>query len=479
MSEVSAGNEGGRGVRAIVALVSVLLVIACSAGTLHAQEKQKMPPIPRSAAAGKEVAASSVKRDDPDSKTDPEGLFKLSSPTISPTFDLDRLLVYTALECASEESSTMLLDELALRLPETMKIELLGESGVEKDPVVARALDWSWRPESGCKLLFRDTQGVIELALAPSPSPEEIQQAIVRVAWFISMNNNLPSEQPARPAASNARDTLAPQPSPAPPSEINGMPYLAPTHREIDTTSFVPEQAKTSPALASRSEDASTSSAGEDEVGNLSRSLSAWRTNTPNLFERFGNFGEEPMTMDFLGEEAIVGSNISVGSRLADVRGTSSWLLSGRLGLTLDERVGFGLSYERLSTSVIQDPNWDRIPNPPPDAFEGLGQVRLNLIGADAEAVLWRGGAWSWRVGAGLQLGGVKSRSLDDDDASVSSFVMLSQVDTQIALALLPWLDAGVGVGLRLPLLHGNDWVASPSQLRGSFLSMNLRLKLF
>ena len=372
----------------------------------------------------------------------------------------------------------MLLEELELRLPEAMRLELRGESAVEMNPLTARALDWRWRPDSGCKLLFRDPQGVIELALAPDPSPEALQQAIVRVAWFISMNN-APPEQPvkqaARPVASQA----------PPPEEINGMPYLAPSHREVNSSSFVPQVANTAP-LAARELGAPAANTtqggaagGEAQVENLSRTLSAWRMSTPNLFKRFGNLGEDPVTMKFLGEDAIVGSNISVGSRLIDVRGTTSWLISGRLGMTLDERVGLGLSYERLTTSVLQDPNWGRIENPPPDAFEGLGQVRLNLLGADAEAVVWRSGEWTWRAGAAMQVGRIKSQSLLEPGEQVTSFVMLSELNTQISLALLPWMDAGVGAGLRFPLLQANDWVATPSQLRGGFLSLNLRLKLF
>lgn len=305
-------------------------------------------------------------------------------------------------------------------------------------------------------------------------SPEALQQAIVRVAWFISMNN-VPPEQPQKNAAAPPVASQAPAPK-----EINGMPYLAPTHREVSAASFVPKESSIATpqnVVASRNDGADAGADGD--VENLSRTLSAWRMSTPNLFKRFGNLGEDPMTMSFLGEEAIVGSNISVGSRLLDIRGSSSWLISGRLGMTLDDRVGLGLSYERLTTTVLQDPNWDRIANPPPDAFDGLGQVRLNLLGADAEAVVWRSGEWTWRAGAAMQMGRIKSQSLDEPGAQVASFVMLSEVNTQISLALLPWIDAGVGVGLRFPLLQANDWVATPAQLRGGFLALNLRLKLF
>lgn len=459
-----------------------LLLVLGDVGTLHAQQK-KMPPIPRVASAspveqGEAEEGAEARPKTRQNKTSPEGLFKLHR-SVSPDFDLDKLLVYTALECASEESSSMLLEELEIRLPESVQIELRGESGVEMNPLTARALDWSWRPESGCKLYFRDAQGVIELSLAPDPEPEALQQAIVRVAWFISMNN----APPERAVAAKEEPVVAPATTSA---VTHGMPSISPSHRDVETAAFVPApvtnaSAAPSAGLSSNQERAPAAlAANEDaDVENLSRTLSSWRMNTPNLFRRFGNLGEEPLTMRFLGEEAIVGSNVSVGSRLLDVRGSSSWLISGRLGLTLDERVGLGVSYERLTTTVLQDPNWDRVANPPPDAFSGLGQIRLNLLGLDAEAVMWRGGEWTLRANAGLQLGRIKSRSLADSDDQVTSFVMISELGTQLSLALLPWMDAGVGVGLRLPLLHANDWVATPEQLRGGFLSLNLRLKLF
>ncbi len=382
-------------------------------------------------------------------------------------FENDKLFVHVAIECASEDSNRQLLEELRLRLPEHITIVQYKPDNTR---LMFRELSWTWRSEQGCRLVFKDLQGEIELPLPHNPEPEQLRQAVVRVAWFVSMSQE--EEPVAKP-----RPEVVARKTPVVDGKINGMPVIASVDDHSEGQLLAPPQ-----QVARATSDSPTvqpaSAGSEKEVAAFSNVMSNWKLSSPNLFKKFRDFDRQPLKMNVGGDEIDVGANLSLATDLVSLRETQSWLVSGRLGADFGDRFGAGIRYKRLTSTVLQNPNWDRISNPPEDAFTGFGQLRLNLLGADVEALLWQKDEWKWRASFAMEMGRLKSRSLDGG-SQVTSFVMFSELQTQVFLAMLPWLDVGVGLGYRFPVMQANDWVAAPAQMRGGLVSMTLRLKLF
>lgn len=415
-----------------------------------------LPVIPRATdSMAADVAESAPPKESATSEAPLAKPIAKADPIATDALDEELIIVQAEVECASEESQTQLLEELRLRLPEDIRVETTPS----KTP--GRTLDWSWQADSGCRLVLRDAQGLIELPLPPEPEAEQLRQAVVRVAWFISMNRE--SISPIVPVATATSE----------PVEINGLPNIPATQLKSKGLLAPPAgPLNTTAANAPLSDDERT------RFESFKNSMSGIRDGSPNLFKKFRDFDEKPLTASFLGEPTVVGGSASISTDLTGINQGTAWLMSARAGVTFGERVGMGLVYKRLTSSVLHDPNWGNLENPPPDAFSGLGSIRLNLVGMDVEAVILRRDAWTWRASTGLHMGRMKSVSIDGP-GKVTSILMLGEIDTQLYLAILPWLEGGVGLGARAPLLQGNDWVASPSDLRSGFMVMNLRVRLF
>ncbi len=443
------------------------VIVWCAPVVSRAQSLPEMPPQKKPAKVDALPAMPGATSLELDSSESSENLPVIQSPgpTMLDKSDLDDelIVVEVEIECASDDSYAQLLEELRLRLPEDIKVV------TKPTPRAGRMLNWSWNADAGCRLVLHDAQGLIELPLAPEPEAEQLRQAVVRVAWFISMNRDTEGQLSIKPATVIGR----PQPR-----EVNGLPTIPVSNSEKKGLLSPPRPQPRETVVMNPS----AGKTGSEQGTRFEALTGGWRTDSPNLFKKFRNFDEKPLTTSFLGEQAIVGATVSLSGDAMNIEqgagGEPAWMGNVRAGMTIDDRVGLGFVYKRLSSSILHDPNWARLENPPPDAFSGLGSIRLNLVGMDTEAVILRRDAWTWRAKAGMHMGRVKSVSIEDR-GSVGSFMMLGEVDTQLFLALLPWLEGGVGVGVRAPLLQANDWVVSPADLRGGFFVMNLRVKLF
>lgn len=388
------------------------------------------------------------------------------------------LLVRAEPVCASPNTKQILFDELELRLPEALRVTLQERENT------AWWLDWTQQEQGvpqSCQLTLRDRSApLLELPLLTSASPDEVRQAVVRVVWFLS--TAAPSEAPRVELDAPPNPILPVIPPGGAQAVVLGPRQLPAIRPSLTSTlsspalGFAPAEPESELAATREEERDATPEqpavASEDTTALTRTTASAGRSSSAG-----GLFGR-PLQVELLGQRGGVGLYGEVATNLTGLAELPAWMRAARVGISWNDRLGVGLRYKTLSTTVLTDRPWERLSNPPPDAFEGEGRLELNLFGLDAEVV-----ALSFRTVSLMARGGMYGGRLVTQARSgqgeVRSALVMAEVETALLVELFSWAEAGVGLGYRAPLLQGNDWVLSPDELRGASALFMLRIKLF
>lgn len=367
------------------------------------------------------------------------------------------LQVRTDTECASPASRVTLIDELRRRLPEHVTLVERAEApGPEQ-----RDLSWGWQADSGCRLILTDPrEGVVVLPLAADASVESVRQAVVRVVWFMALEPAM-VEPEAAPVVAEVEVEE--------PKLINGLPMIAPRGTGL-LSPVAPVVLPAEPVAVAAANDALTPATPSNEV---------WRGEGGDLYAAGTLFSRDaPLRLELRGVEREVRFNGGFTTDITGLNALPAWLFSLRAGARADDRFGVGLSYKWLSTTLLTDRNWAALENPPPDAFDEQGRMSLHLVGGDAELVMLSMSRLELVGSVGLHLGRIKTTALSGE-GEVGSMLVLGEAQTQVLGDVFPWLKLGMGLGYRAPLLQGNDWVASPRDLRGFSATFTMRVALF
>lgn len=391
----------------------------------------------------------------------------------------DRVHVDLAADCAGLEAGDLLLEEVQVRLPDSVTLV----RGADPDAPTPWTLRWAWAPETGCHVMLSDIEPVVEFPLMANASESDIREAAVRVVWFLSMTeprdpiaeSPLKEAAPARLPEIPRRDARMPE-IPQFPDAGGGegeMPEI-PTARRVETAPSVETAPGRDAALAS------SASARPSVLTSLSVTLADWRSSSPGLFETLDRYEEEPFMMSFGARRYPVGLNASFTGNVLTLSGKPAWLVGIRAGAMLDERIGLNVVYQGLTTTVTTSRS---IEEGGEATTYDMQDMRLNLGGLEMEYVLWGREFMSISMAASLMAGGVSATGTpeaSEETRAFSSFVMTSQLSAQVLLNVLPWLEVGIGAGYRAPIMQGNDQILDPRpDLAGTSGLFTLRLRLF
>ena len=468
-----------RPLRLVAALVAALVAVAAPqapraqgvprlptspASTAAKKEEGRAPTLPVIPQRGEELRAQPEREERAGQEGAPPEAVVLDAE-LPDAGERELIGVSVALECASEEHYAMLLSELELRLPQDVTL-ITGQSA---EVLTKRQIAWRWDALSGCALQLSDERGAVEMPLAPQPSQDQLQQTVMRLAWFVSNPDEELVMTPER-AASAPRAT----PPPGAP-RVNAMPSIPITRQRSAAGILEPAAMRN---VQSASPQAQSAPESEPQVAQKSAPLQS-ASGRPNLLASFRDFDQDPLIANFMGRSAKVGMEAQVSIDSGGLYNDRVVMFAPRLGLTFDERFGLGLTYKRLISSIVRDAEWGGLENPPPDQFEGAGLIEMNLLGGEIEARLLQKGNLSWRGALGALVGRVGSESISNPGRQVTSSLTLLDPNTYGSYRFSEWLELGVGVGWRLPLLLGNDWVVKPSDVATLYGSVNLRAIVF
>jgi len=397
------------------------------------------------------------------------------------------VFVRVASDCASLAAEQMLLEEVRMRIPEQTK---LRRSGANDAPW---HLTWDDKNELGCQLALSDAapNPVVQIPLSVEAEPEQIREAAVRVAWFIS--TSVPKARPEQPV-----DAVASVESPLPkPPEEDPLAIAGPGDSETPgeelpefpvskkpDVSELPEfpsprvgtEVAVSPSPVSMRSDEVALTLREpghpSVLRSLSSTLAGWRDTSPELFGTLEELGTDPPPAYVLGRPVPLGGYVSVLTEATSFDNSGAFLLSLDGGVILNERFMLGLVYQRLMNSIEVDNNWVQ--------GERLGTLSMNQVGMSGAYIFRPKSFMSISVGSTLTVGSMSATRFDQgNELRESAMIVGSQLNAQAFMEFLPWLDAGVGLNYHYPLIMGNSQVLTLEEYNGLSVLLNLRLRIF
>lgn len=390
--------------------------------------------------------------------------------------------VYVNIEpdCATLKAEELFLEELQVRLPEGTRVVRSGSV-----PTLW-SIHWQWRGDR-CRVELYDSEEVASMPLAANAEPDRIREATVRLVWFVTMT--APREPAVEPEPLASKEELAAL------IEFPEIPEKV-VSASVKSTELLPDPeivasfpvfpVRRQPVAAPARLDPAPSAAPELSVGAAPRASAAtalavaledWRGSNPGLYRKLESFSGSAPEATFLGKTHTLGMNLSLTGDITSVNSAPAWLGSLRVGFLLDERISLGVAYKRLGTTVPSD-SWDAFRAPPENAFDGEGRITMGAIGLDTELILMPENYLSVSLGAALSGTSVAAKAVDSD-ATVRSLMLLAEANVHAFVDVFTWLQAGVGVGYRAPLIQGNDYVVSPEEIRGFSGMFTVRLKVF
>lgn len=399
------------------------------------------------------------------------------------------VFVRVASDCASLAAEQMLLEEVRMRIPEQTKLRRSGASDAPWH------LTWDTKDDVGCQLALSDAAPapVVQIPLSVEARPEQIREAAVRVAWFIS--TSAPKARPEQPV-----DAVASVESPLPkPSEeedplaVSGPDALGaepgselpefPVSKKPDVSEF-PEfpsaragaEVAVSPSPVSMRSDEVALTLREpghpSVLRSLSSTLAGWRDTSPELFGTLEELGTDPPPAYVMGKPVPLGGYVSVLTEATSFDNSGAFLLSLDGGVILNERFMLGVVYQRLMNSIDVDNNWVE--------GERLGTLSMNQVGMSGAYIFRPKNFISVSVGSTLTIGNMSATRFDQgNELRESAKFVGSQLNAQAFMEFLPWLDAGVGLNYHYPLVLGNSQVLTLEEYNGLSVLLNLRLRIF
>lgn len=396
----------------------------------------------------------------------------------------DAKSVYVNIEpdCATLKAEELFLEELQVRLPQGTQVIRNGSV-----PTLW-SIHWQWRDDR-CRVELHDYEEVASMPLAANAEPARIREATVRLVWFVTMTT------PREPEVESEPEPLASKEEVVEPIELPEIPKKV-VSASVEKSEPLPDPeivaafpvfpVRPRPVAAPARLDPAPSVAPELSVGAAPRASAAtalvvaledWRDSNPGLYRKLESFSGSAPEATLFGKKRTLGMNLSLTGDMTSVNSVPAWLGSLRVGFLLDERISLGVAYKRLGTTVPSD-SWDAFRAPPENAFDGEGRITMEAIGLDTELILMPDNYLSVSLGAALSGTSVAAKAIDSDE-TVRSMMLLAEANAHAFVDVFTWLQAGVGVGYRAPLIQGNDYVVSPKEIRGFSGMFTIRLKVF
>jgi hypothetical protein len=371
--------------------------------------------------------------------------------------------------CASVEAGRALIDELRLRLP--TNIEVLRAA----DERPAWRLGWTM-DQGACALVLSDVEQVAALPLPADAGAEAMQEAVVRIAWFVVTG------APRTPAPPSP-ELLTLRAVDASWGDVWRAHAVALAEASVAAPAALVLDAPTEPVVAQGNGSvAMITPANEGAWEGIASTVSGWMTWSG---EELGISKPAPKSTEVMGTEIPLSVYIGLTGQVTRFNDSPAWMGGVLGGLLIDRTVGVGISYQSLSSTVRLDRSQVRPPanDESPWATDDLPTLEVDLLGLQVEYNFMPDkrlhANLSALLGAGLM--GFEGDVREMLPAGVSDepvTLLMIDLQGQVLYEARPWLQVGAGFGLRSVQSFGDGYI-SGDELEGVSGLLMVRAMLF